>query len=538
VLLLAAFLGAVLTVYRPALDGPFLSDDFHYVRDNAYIHELGAENLLILFDPVGPATITIVNYSPVQLLLHGLAWQAFGAETFGHHLLNVVLHALASALLVALFLATGIPRTAAVLGGVLFLLHPANVEAVAWISQLKSTLALVLSLAALLAYSRRPGLASALFVLALLAKPTAAFALPVAAVLDWTRTGRVRWGWLALWTLLFLGYAAAEFATHQRRGAVEATLHDTPLVLLRTVAGISLRYLLIASTSYGVSAFHEPEPAFSPLDPWWLGSLPVLALLGWRVLVVARRRDVELAYWAWAVVSFAPISQVFPFLYPMADRYLYFILPGLIGGALLAGGEGLERLPAAFAERRKLARHAALALGIAAGLIFGLRSLERAAIWRSNARLVADASLHYPDGKPANVGRAKNAALVGDVEGVIASLLRARARGYNDFYALETDPAWATVRDHPEFRALVHEMAGGKIERALHKPNPIQMELRGVGHAHIARGEHAQALEVLERALEMGGPRDAEIRAEVAALRAAIEAGAPEQVRLGVSAER
>jgi len=537
-LLLAAFLGAALSVYRPALDGPFLSDDFHYVRDNAYIHELSAENLLILFDPLGPATITIVNYSPVQLLLHGLAWQAFGAETFGHHLLNVALHALASALLVALFLATGIPRSAAVLGGVFFLLHPANVEAVAWISQLKSTLALVLSLATLLTYARRPALASGFFVLALLSKPTSAFALPVAALLDWTREGRVRWRWLALWTLLFLGYAAAEFATHQRSGAVEATLHDTPLVLLRTVAGLSLRYLLMAATSHGVSAFHEPDPAFSPLDPWWLGSVPVLALLGWRVLVVARRRDVELAYWTWAVASFAPVSQVFPFLYPMADRYLYFILPGLIGGALLAGREGLERLPAPLAARRQLAGRAALALGIAAAIAFGVRSFERAGIWHSNARLIADAALHYPDGIPANIGRAKAAALVGDVEGVIANLRRARERGYNRFEQLEADPAWASVRDQPEFRSLVREMAAGWIERARHKPNPTQIELRAVGHAHIARAEYAQALAVLERALEMGGPRDAEIRAEVAALRSAIEAGVPERVRLGVSEER
>jgi hypothetical protein len=531
-LLLAAFLGAVLSVYEPALDGPFVSDDFHYVRDNPYIHELSAENLLILFDPLGPATITIVNYSPVQLLLHGLAWQAFGAETFGHHLLNVVLHALASALLVALLLAAGIPRLAAILGGVFFLLHPANVEAVAWISQLKSTLALVLSLLALLAYARRPGLASAFFVLALLAKPTAAFALPVAALLDWARAGRMRWGWLALWTLLLLGYAAAEFATHQRSGAVEATLHATPLVLLRTVAGISLRYLLMAATSYGVSAFHEPEPAFSLLDPWWLGSVPVLALLGWRVLVVARRRDAELAFWVWAVVSFAPISQIFPFLYPMADRYLYFILPGLIGGTLLAGREALERLPTA---RRQLAGHTALALGIAAALIFGMRSFDRAGIWRSNPRLIADAALHYPDGMPANIGRAKSAGLVGDAEGVIANLRRARDRGYNRFEQLEADPAWASVRNHPEFRALVHEIAGGWIERARHKPNPTQIELRAVGHAHIARSEHAQALEILERALEMGGPRSAEIGAEVAALRAAFEAGAPERVRLGAS---
>ena len=54
----------------------------------------------------------------------------------------------------------------------------------------------------------------------------------------------------------------------------------------------------------------------------------------------------------------------------------------------------------------------------------------------------------------------------------------------------------------------------------------------------IARGEYAQALTVLERALELGGPQDAEISAEVAALRAAIEAGTPERVRLGATGRR
>ena len=45
-LLLAAFLGAALAVYRPALNGPFLSDDRHYVELNPYVHELSVENLL------------------------------------------------------------------------------------------------------------------------------------------------------------------------------------------------------------------------------------------------------------------------------------------------------------------------------------------------------------------------------------------------------------------------------------------------------------------------------------------------------------
>jgi hypothetical protein len=495
------------------------------------------ENAWAILDPFGPVAIEVVNYSPVQMLIHALVWQLCGSEVLGHHLVNVVLHALASALLVAVFLTAGIPRAAAIGGAALFLLHPANVEAVAWISQLKSSSSLVLALAALLAQPRRPGLAAALFALALLAKPTAAFALPVAFLLDWSRDGRVRWGWLALWAALLVAFSWVEFGTHQRTGAAEATLLESPLVLARTIAALALRYLLMAATSWGLSAFHQPEPARSPFDPWWIAALPVLTLLGWRTWVVARRRAPELAFWVWALVSFAPVSQIFPFLYPMADRYLYFILPGLIGAALLALREGAERLARHTREpgrALRIASRAGLVVAASLALVFALRAGERARLWRSMPLLLADAAANYPDGMPAHLIRARRAILVGDVGGTLEGLRQARARGYNRFEQLEGDPVWEPVRDHPAFRSLVREIAGGWIESGRRKQSPTQVELRMIAHAHVARGEIRQAVQVLERAVATGGPYDAELRAELASLRGALERGEQDSVRLGV----
>jgi len=510
-LLLMAFLGAALLVYRPALNGPFLSDDGHYVENNVFIHELSVENFVTILDPAGPATVGVVNYSPVQLMLHALVWSAFGTETTGHHVVNLLLHVLASLLLVPLFLRTGIPRAGAIFGAVFFLLHPANVEAVAWISQLKSSSGLALSLAALLVFPKRRGLGSALFVLALLAKPTAAYALPVAVLLSWTEEDRVPWRWFAFWGVAFAAYAIAEFTVHQRSGAAEAILYDTPFVLVRTVLGLALRYLVMASTSLGVSAFHEPEPIRSLLDPWWLFAVPALALLGWRTIAVWRRREPEVAYWVWALVSFGPISQIFPFLYPLADRYLYFILPGLIGGALLAAREALEWL-VADAERRRQASWIAVAVGVASCAFFAVHSQERAGIWRYPATLIADAARHYPDGVSANLIRAKQAARNRDADGAAAALRTASERGFNRFEKVYNDPGFDPVRRHPKFEAVVDEMAADQIAKVGRREKPTQAELRMAAHAHIVRREYAEAHRMLMRALEHGGAHDAEIR--------------------------
>jgi hypothetical protein len=511
----AVYVGVLLIVYRQALDGPFLSDDVHYVATNPYVHELSLANVWTILQPWGAATVSVVNYAPLQLLLHSLAWQVFGPEVTGHHVLNLLCHAAGSLLLLPLLVSSGVPRAGAALASVFFLLHPANVEAVAWISQLKTNAALPLCLAAVLAHPARPGWGFTLFALALLFKPNAAVALPLAFWLEWARRGRVRSGWLAAWLLVFAAFAVVELAAHQRSGAAEATLHATPLALVRTIAALAARYLVMGATSWGVSAFHEPEPAHAWTDAWWLVSLPLLALLGWRLLATLRARREEAGYWLAALVSFGPVSQVFPFLYPFADRYLYFILPGLLGGALLAGVDLLARLSP---RRRILVARSATGLALVACAAFALRSHERARIWSSPALVQADAAANYPSGVAASLQRAKRAAQANDADVAAAEIRRAIARGYNRFEQLLSDPGFASIRDADPFQAVVRETAQMWIDASAEWDDPTQIELHRVASAHAVRGEREQAVALLRRALARGGPIDAQIRAEIAAL--------------------
>ena len=79
----------------------------------------------------------------------------------------------------------------------------------------------------------------------------------------------------------------------------------------------------------------------------------------------------------------------------------------------------------------------------------------------------------------------------------------------------------------PRFQAMLHDMADWWIERGRELEAPTQGELQSVALAHIVRGEKREALALLERALEIGGPRDARLRGLVAELRADLRAGRP-----------
>jgi len=531
--LAALFLGyalVALAVYAPALHGAFVSDDVGYLLWNPWIHEVNAANLRAILDPMGPAAAYTANYAPVHLLLHALDWQLFGSDPFGHHVVNVALHALVSALLAGLFARAGLSLAAATLGGGLFLLHPANVEAVAWAGQLKTVAAMAFACGALLAEPRRPLLAALLFALALLSKIPAAFAIPVAGIWIWldhppsprSRGARLRWlgVWIALLALAWL----PEFLAFERLGHVEPSGSDAALERIRTTLALVGRYLAMAATSYGVSAFHQPDPPGSWLDPWVLTGALGSAAIAALALAALARRDREAGFWAWAVGGFLPVSQLLPFIYPMGDRYLYCVLPGLLGGFGLAARRALARRAASVAWQRPAA-----ALGLVVLVAFAWRSAERAAVWRSETTLMLDAARHYPNGMQANLLRAQAAARRGDAEATATALRAASARGFDRFMDLDRNPLYADVRDDPRFAAAVGEVAGRWIEAVEKRPNPTPPELALLGRAHAARGEWAAAADCLERAIAAGGPGSEGAREALAAVRAAHgrEAGDP-----------
>ncbi len=195
---------AILLVFSPAFQAEFVAwDDTHNFTSNPRLNPPTLHNVAWFWanpykDLYIPATyslwsaVAIAARTPLPPAPH-----AYELNSYAFHALNVFLHILSS-LLVYAILRSLVPSTFASCAGALaFALHPVQVESVAWASGTKDLLAGLLGLYALwnyLLFARSPApshprlalaTATAAFLLAMLAKPSAIVIPLVAATLDW-----------------------------------------------------------------------------------------------------------------------------------------------------------------------------------------------------------------------------------------------------------------------------------------------------------------------------------------------------------------
>ncbi|MEM7404597.1 MAG: tetratricopeptide repeat protein [Pseudomonadota bacterium] len=193
ILAIVLIAAAVFAVYAQALQFGFLDgDDQRHILDNRYLHDLTLDNLLWIF-----ASAEIDYWRPLSFLTHAIDFALWGENGSGHHLTSLVLHTVNALLVMAIarFVLTrgGANSLAAAVGaglaGLLFAVHPQNVETAAWLAERKGVLVATFYLATVWAYLRGQGtdprwraLAVGFALLAMMSKPLAV-SLPFALLM-------------------------------------------------------------------------------------------------------------------------------------------------------------------------------------------------------------------------------------------------------------------------------------------------------------------------------------------------------------------
>jgi tetratricopeptide (TPR) repeat protein len=371
----------------PSLGGGFVFDDHGLIEDSA-----------LLRGPLWRIWLTTepVDFWPLTYTTLWLDWRAWGTEPLGYRLLNVALHAATATLLWRVLRRLTVPG--AWLAGLLFAVHPATVESVAWISERKNVLSGALFAGAVLLWLRhraspRPAwylAALGTFLLALLAK-TSTVMLPVVllGIALWRR-GRLE--------RRDLVETAPFFALSLALGAVTVWFqHARSLAGARLPRGLGER---VGGAAWALLSY--VRTALVPVDiplvaaPWPLGSaeplfwaplaivIAAIAVLAWGRRGPLRPVSFALGYHALMVLPvLGLVDMAYLRLAPVASHLQYLALMGPVALAAAA----LARLSSGPRRSAGLAATAVLAIALAAAsAVRSTAFRDDLAYWEAAAR--------------------------------------------------------------------------------------------------------------------------------------------------------
>ena len=213
-----ALIVLVALAYQPVWTAGFIWDDDDHVTANpCIIGPLGLKEIW---------TTDNARYYPLVLTTFWVEHALWGLQALPFHLLNVLLHGVCAIVLWRVLFSLRVPG--AWFGAALWVLHPVQVETVAWITELKNIQSCLFYLLSIFCFIRwlrskttgRPGGESSVYFLTLLfaalamASKSAAVVLPFALILGaWWIEGRLAWRTMArIAPTLLLSVIAAALA--------------------------------------------------------------------------------------------------------------------------------------------------------------------------------------------------------------------------------------------------------------------------------------------------------------------------------------
>ncbi|HEX4999405.1 MAG TPA: tetratricopeptide repeat protein [Terriglobia bacterium] len=374
---------AAILPYLSTIGFGFVYDDHLAIEENGHLRFWPGVSSVFLTDIWSLSSLGVRSnyYRPLFMLTYEVIFRLAGAAPWAFHLANLVFHAVVVALVYLLTLRLFKKESVALIATLLFALHPAHVEPVAWVAALSELGYTACVLFGVFMYARKPaapwstGLSLLSFGVGLLWKESAIAFAPIVVLYDVLVEREVRW---RRWSLLcavtaaYLGLRA--FALGGLAPAVlypDLTFATQVLTALSHVGFYGAKLL----APIGLSAMYSP--AFvSRIDPTIVCVLAVAFIAFWKL----RGR----VAWAavWIVAGLSPVLLVSRVAVPLADRDLYLPSIGFLWLVALAfDALGKRSAPAVV-----------VVLAIYAGML-----LARLPAWRDDVALFEQAIAVNPE---------------------------------------------------------------------------------------------------------------------------------------------
>ncbi|MFQ5600941.1 MAG: tetratricopeptide repeat protein, partial [Candidatus Krumholzibacteriia bacterium] len=419
-------LAVCLLTFGNALTGDFVFDDVYLLQHVDAVAGTGGWSSLFRHDFLELQTGARSGYyRPLTSLSVLVGRRLYGEDPLGYHVTNLLLHFMVSGVLLALARSAGLRRPVAWGAAALFAVHPAHVEAVAWISGRADLLCTAFYTLGLwlfvLSHSRR---SARLYLVALvlgsasLLSKEMALTLPICVALaDALGISRGRtprrvctggfwsddWKGALVRVMPFVALVVVYLVVRSEvvgSGGVGAErVHVPAMERLLTIPRAFLYYLRILAWPVALNAYPIMGTVTRPLHPGFIaGTLALLAAV--IVAFRARRVQPELAFGIGILlVCLAPLSNAvefnpsIDFRFRVAERYVYLPSLGfvLVCGALLWS-----------ASRRLATARASVLFGTVVAVLCVLgaaRSAARNRAWQSNDALF-EATLRDDPGNP------------------------------------------------------------------------------------------------------------------------------------------
>ncbi len=323
-----------LITFFPVFFNGFVWDDEEQILNNALIRSFSNFPLFFqgsTFNPGGASQLTGLYYKPFMIFAFSLFYYFFGYSAFFFHLIQLLIHIVNASLVFMLFKKFGFKIIAALILSLIFLVHPINVESVAYSSGLQDTLFLLFGLWAVLE-TRRLVFSSFLLLLSVLSKETGFIFAPL---LVWVvfldnkkNTGRILVYLLFCFIIyFFLRFQVAQiyFNKHSLSAIAQISFSER----LKSVPKIIFFYL---QTFFYPAKLHISQHWFvkniNAMDFWLPAFWDLVILISLLILAVWKKTWIFLF---WFILGIAAHLQLMPLDLTVSDRWFYFPLIGLLG---------------------------------------------------------------------------------------------------------------------------------------------------------------------------------------------------------------